>query len=139
MKAYWWSIRKAMSRTFFVISLIAWVAVAQRIDARQNLPAQSSWKVSGSIRIRFEDWDFFKASTGGNDYGYGASLLRVGVAKQWHSNDLFFELAQPSLIGLPGHAIAPAPQGQLGFGGSYFVANPGHDAGIFLKQGYVRL
>jgi hypothetical protein len=36
-----------------------------------------------------------------------------------------FELEQPSLIGLPSDAIAPAPQGQLGFGATYRAANPG--------------
>lgn len=127
-----------MSRTACFISIIVWFLIAQPIQARQNTPQQSPWKVSGSLRVRFEGWDFFKASTGDNAYGYGAALLRVAVGRQWRSHDWFFELAQPSLIGLPREAIAPAPQGQLGFGGTYFASNPGR-LGIFLKQGYVRL
>jgi len=90
------------------------------------------------VRLRFEDWDFFKAQSGDNSYGYGASLLRVSVGRQFRSQDWLFEFAQPSLIGLPAQAIAPAPQGQLGFGGTYRVANPDRVVGIFLKQAFVR-
>ncbi|HET7215119.1 MAG TPA: alginate export family protein [Terriglobia bacterium] len=44
------------------------------------------------------------------------------------------------LFTLPNDAIAPAPQGQLGLGASYFAANGGRQnlARIFLKQGFVR-
>ena len=37
------------------------------------------WTVAGNLRLRFEDWDFFKAQTGDSRYGYGASLLRVSI------------------------------------------------------------
>jgi hypothetical protein len=65
-------------------------------------------------------------------------LLRVSISRQFQSQDWFFELAQPSLIGLPSRAIAPLPQGQLGFGGTYFAANPDRTVGILLKQAFVR-
>jgi len=74
----------------------------------------AGWTVSGNLRLRFEDWDFFKTQTGDNSYGYGASLLRVSIARQFQRQDWLFEVAQPSLIGLPADAIAPLPQGQLG-------------------------
>ena len=98
----------------------------------------AGWTVSGSLRVRFEEWDFFKAQSGDNRYGYGASLLRVSAGRQFRSEDLLFELEQPSLIGLPNQAIAPAPQGQLGFGGTYRAANPDRVVGAFLKQAFVR-
>src|SRR5262245_9047298 len=47
----------------------------------------AGWTVSGSLRLRFEDWDFFKAQSGDNSYSYGASLLRVSVGRQFHSQD----------------------------------------------------
>lgn len=113
--------------------------------AAQNPPATppqqiriGGWTVAGSLRLRFEDWNYFKARTGDNTYGYVGSLLRVGIGRQFQSQDWFFELAQPSLIALPTGAIAPAPQGQLGFGGSYFSANADQRMGVFLKQGFVR-
>ena len=96
------------------------------------------WTVAGNLRLRFEDWNFFKTQAGDNSYGYGASLLRVSISRQFNSQDWLFELAQPSLVGLPSQAIAPAPQGQLGFGGTYFAANPDRKVGILLKQAFVR-
>src|SRR5262245_35074595 len=98
----------------------------------------AGWTVSGNLRLRFEHWDFFKAQTGDSRYGYGASLLRVSIGREFHTQDWLFEAAQPSLIGLPTDAVAPLPQGQLGFGGTYFAANPDRTVGIFLKQAYVR-
>jgi len=98
----------------------------------------AGWTVTGNLRLRFEDWDFFKAQTGDNRYGYGASLLRVSIGRQFKGEDWLFEVAQPSLIGLPTDAIAPSPQGQLGFGGTYSAANPDRAVGIFLKQAFAR-
>jgi hypothetical protein len=43
------------------------------------------------------------------------------------------------LIDLPRNAVAPPPQGQLGLGGTYRVANGGQDGSLFIKQGFVRL
>jgi len=110
--------------------------------AQSSPPPQirfAGWTVSGSLRLRFEHWHFFETQAGDTTYGYGASLLRVSIGRQFKSQDWLFELEQPTLIGLPEHALAPAPQGQLGFGGSYFAANPDRAFGIFLKQGFVRL
>ncbi len=98
----------------------------------------AGWTINGSLRLRLEDWEFFKAQSGENKYSYGASLLRVAVGRQFRSQDWLFEFAQPWLIDLPGDAIVPAPQGQLGFGGTYRAANPDRTAGIFVKQAFVR-
>jgi len=98
----------------------------------------AGWTITGSLRLRFEDWDFFKTQAGDSSYGYGASLLRLSAGRQFRSEDWLFELAQPSLIGLPSHAVAPPPQGQLGFGGTYFAANPDRPFDILLKQAFVQ-
>src|ERR1051325_6898581 len=76
------------------------------------------WTVNGSLRLRFEDWDFFKAPPADSRYGFGASVLRVALSRQFQTQDWLFELHQPTLIGLPPNAVAPEPQGQLGFGGT---------------------
>ena len=55
-------------------------------------------KGRGSIRLRFEDWDFFKAQAGDNAYGYGAALLRVSAGRQFHSQDWLFELCQGAAV-----------------------------------------
>ena len=125
-----------MLRTRSLILIFGCLIVSQPIAAQSQ--TANRWKVTGSIRLRFEDWDFFRTHAGDSSYGYGASLLRVAAGRQFHSQDWLFELAQPSLIGLPSQAVAPAPQGQLGFGGVYFAANPDRAAGILLKQAFVR-
>ena len=112
---------------------------AQRSATGPRTIQVAGWTVGGSLRIRFEDWDFFKAPPSDSTYGYGASVLRASVGRQFRTQDWLFELEQPSLIGLPSQAVAPAPQGQLGFGGTYRVANEAHTpVGIFLKQGFIR-
>lgn len=114
-----------------------------------NLPAQSdgadplhigSVTVSGSVHERYEDWDFFQAK-GENSYGYSGSLLRLMFSQKEQTYDWAVELAAPILLGLPNHAVQPAPEGQLGLGGSYYVANHNDQnaASVFVKQAYFRV
>ena len=46
--------------------------------------------------------------------------------------------AFPLLVNLPTRAIAPAPQGQLGLGASYFAASGKQDGSAILRQAFVR-
>ena len=109
-----------------------------------NLPAQSdgadplhigSVTVSGSIHERYEDWDFFQAK-GENSYGYSGALLRLMFSQNEQSYDWGVELAAPILLGIPNHAVQPAPLGQLGLGGNYYAANHNDQnaASVFVKQ-----
>src|SRR5262249_42614915 len=98
--------------------LAAFFLIAPHAGAQSQ--ATSHWTFNGSVRIRFEDWDFFRAQPADSSYAYGASQLRFSAARQFHSSEALFELEQPWLIGLPSNATAAAPQGQLGFGASYF-------------------
>jgi hypothetical protein len=95
--------------------------------------------VSGSLRTRVELWDWF-AGDANNDYAFSESILRVSLSESRKSFDWQVELAAPLLLGLPDDAIAAAPQGQLGFGASYFASNDSsRNAGtVFLKQGFLR-
>lgn len=97
-------------------------------------------KFSGSARIRSESWSFFEANGFDDRYTYLAVLLRASLAQQLNpSLDWQVELAAPALLGLPDHAIAPAPRGQLGLGATYFAANGDENAvGLFPKQAFVR-
>ncbi|MBV9864113.1 MAG: alginate export family protein [Abitibacteriaceae bacterium] len=96
--------------------------------------------VSGTWRLRGEHWNWFNAPGFDNNYNFLGSLLRVGIGQQKPKQDFLIEIAQPTLLGLPDNAIAPAPQGQLGLGANYYAANQRKtDAGIFIKQAYVRL
>ena len=97
--------------------------------------------VSGSLRSRLYAWDWFQPTTGENQYEYSGNLLRVNLAERLTSWDWDAEFAVPFLLGLPTTATAPAPQGALGLGPSYYGANNNmqNTAGFFPKQLYVRL
>jgi len=91
-------------------------------------------------RARAEGWDWFKGPVGHGNYTFGDSLFRIGVGQQSEHFDWFVEGAQVAIVGLPTGAVAPAPQGQLGLGANYYVANDKsvNNVGGFLKQGYVQ-
>src|SRR5262249_40620122 len=54
--------------------------------------------------------------------------------------DWTFELSSPILLHLPGDAVAPGTQGQLGQGASYYVSNSRREnaAQVYPKQLFIR-
>lgn len=112
---------------FVALTLIAGTAAAQQVA------------YSGSVRARAESWSWFETPGFDDDYTFLGMLVRASAAQQRPNLDWQVELAAPLLIGVPDNAIAPAPRGQLGFGGSYYGANHDDtDASIFAKQAFVR-
>ncbi|HZP81514.1 MAG TPA: alginate export family protein [Chthonomonadaceae bacterium] len=99
---------------------------------------QPGWHLFGSWRVRPELWNFFPTSKADGSYLFTGSMLRIGVQRHTSREETLLELEQPTLIDLPTQAVATAPQGQLGQGASYFAANGGQVASLFIKQGYVR-
>ena len=95
--------------------------------------------ISISWRTRTEGWQWFEGNTGNNEYPFFDSMLRVGIGQTRERLDWFIEGEQASILGLPNDAVVAAPQGQLGLGGTYFVANGNHrnNSSGFLKQAYV--
>jgi hypothetical protein len=98
-----------------------------------------SLTVTGSIRTRLENWSWFDAAAD-SDYAYSGSTIRIGIGQSRRSFDWLTEFEAPVLLGLPDSSIAPAPQGQLGLGATYFAGSGAgrNVASIFLKQGFVR-
>ncbi|MBS1788408.1 MAG: alginate export family protein [Acidobacteria bacterium] len=94
--------------------------------------------LSGNLRLRFENWDWFETNAAENNYNFGAATLRLSLSQQSEKFEWQVEGAFPILIGLPDNAIAPAPQGQLGLGASYFAANGRQDGSAFIKQAFIR-
>ena len=119
-------------------------AAAQGTPAATPAPAPGAVTVTAGVRARLEAWDWFDAA-GALDaedrYEFLGAQLRVGLQQQRPRLGWQVELAVPALVGLPGDAVAPPPQGQLGLGAAYAAANDGDDAavGAFLKQAYLRL
>jgi hypothetical protein len=94
--------------------------------------------ISGSLRGRAENWTWFDAPPGQTDYSFGALLLRVALSQQKERFDWMVEGISPWLIDLPAQAVLPAPQGQLGAGGSYFTANHNQEGSAVFRQGFVK-
>lgn len=95
---------------------------------------------SGNIRERYEAWDFFSPPAGQNLYGFSGTQIRFGFSQTRSNFDWNLEFEVPVLLGIPDGAVRPAPQGQLGLGGSYFAANDNNTSAamIFPKQAFVR-
>lgn len=98
-------------------------------------------EISVNWRTRAEGWNWFQGNTGDGDYGFWNSLLRVGIGRTGENFEWFVEAEQPSILDLPNDAVVAAPQGQLGFGGTYYAANNNHanEANGFVKQAFVNL
>lgn len=96
--------------------------------------------ISGSWGVRMETWDWFEGSAGNGNYVFPHSLLRVTIGQESQHFDWQLDAAQIMILALPTNAVASAPQGQLGLGGTYYAANGnGHNnVNGFVKQAYVR-
>nr|MDQ3012651.1 alginate export family protein [Acidobacteriota bacterium] len=93
---------------------------------------------SGSLRLRAESWDWFETDKADGNYTFGAATLRIGFSQSKEHIEWMVEGEAPVLVGVPDNAIAPAPQGQLGLGATYFAANGQQNASLIFKQGFVR-
>lgn len=116
--------------------MIALLALTATAAGQTPPPKAGDVQFTANWRLRAEGWDWFDTALADGDYGFVASLLRLGITQQRPSFSWQIELAQPTLLGLPSHAIAPAPQGALGLGANYFASNGENAASIFPKQAW---
>ena len=95
--------------------------------------------ISGSLRVREEAWDWFRPATGSyqNRYSFTGAILRVAAAHTFDKTDVKAEIAAPYLGNLPKNAVAPAPWGALGLGGTYRSVNGSQNGSVFFKQLFV--
>jgi hypothetical protein len=112
--------------------------------AQDPQPIQiGSMTFSGSIRERYEAWDWFTPTTPNaqNLYGFSGTVIRFGLSQDREKYDWKVEFEAPILLGIPDKAVLASPQGQLGLGGSYYAANnkETNTAFIFPKQAYMRI
>jgi Alginate export len=94
--------------------------------------------ITGSLRVRGEDWNWFESTGADASYTFGHALIRLGATYSNPTLDVMVEGSQPTIFGAPSNAVATGPAGQLGMGASYRVANGSDRAGAFLKQAFVR-
>src|SRR5262249_6681255 len=97
--------------------------------------------ITGSLRARGYSWDWFKPTTGNNDYQYSGNILRLNLSANPYGTELDAEFAIPFMLDLPTGATGSGPnQGALGFGSNYSTANDGkQNVGmIFPRQLYAK-
>ena len=129
-------------KSFFaclLLMLAGPVALAQEPEAQ---PIQiGGVTFAGSVRERYEVWDWFEPASGNNHYGYSGTIVRFGFSQKHEHYDWNIEFQAPILLGLPTHAVNAAPLGQYGLGGSYYAANDKNQnaAFIFPKQAFLRI
>jgi len=118
---------------------IAVPGLAQSADQAQPIQI-GNVTFSGSIRERYEAWDWFDSGKGQNQYGYSGTIIRFGFSQKHENYDWTIDFMAPVLLGLPDGAVLAAPQGQLGLGASYYAANnkETNTAFIFPKQAFFR-
>ena len=94
------------------------------------------WTLTGSLRSRVENWEWFTPNTGDPGYTFMGNNLRLGIGTTGKPVDFLFEFESPVLLNLPNNAVATGVQGQLGLGAGYYVANKKsrNIAGFFPKQ-----
>lgn len=122
-----------------VLCGVAAISFPLAAQNQQPAPNAGAVRVTGSIRTRVEMWDWFEGNAD-NRYAFSGNILRFSLAQSREGFDWQLEMAAPFLLGLPGRAVAAAPQAQFGLGATYYAAN---DAGrnvamVFPKQGFVR-
>lgn len=105
-----------------------------------SLGSLGGFQLSGNLRSRIEYVNWFEPTSESldDDYFYTGHLLRLSGVRSNPRFDVQIDLQGVVLTSLPDNSIAPAPQGQLGFGASYNAANRGQDAVLGLKQAFVR-
>ncbi len=134
--------RPALRASWLVIPMVAAALTIQCPEASADYAAErvsNRLSVSGSLRTRWELWNWFEPSgTQDNDYDFFATVARFGA--QWKDErfDIVVEGQNTALLDLPTHANAPAPEGALGLGQTYFAHNrDNNDASVFLKQAFL--
>jgi hypothetical protein len=110
---------------------------------------ESTWRdhvtFSASLRARGELVDWFEpppgvATDGAERYAFFASRLRAGVRVVFPHLEVFAELQDTRITGLPDDATLPAPFGALGPGALYFLHTHDTTQGEpFVKQGFATL
>ena len=127
------------TRYIFVTTLLF---TSLQIAVNAQTPASpantSDWKLSGSLRIRPEYWDWFGTNKATGTYLFTGTQLRLAATRNTLNGEALVELEGISLSNLPKGSTAAAPQGQLGLGASYRAANGSRNANIFVKQGYYK-
>lgn len=130
----------AAAVVFLIWTPGAWAQTPPATTQTLQPPHDGPLDVTMNWRTRGELWSWFEGETGNSDYGFGHSQLRIALGQKRSRMDWLIEGEGVAIFALPENAVAPAPLGQLGLGGTYYAANnnSSNSAGGFLKQAYLQ-
>jgi hypothetical protein len=129
-------------RSLFACALLLLAGIATEAQQPETPPIQlGDVTFSGSVRERYEVWNWFEPASGNNLYSYSGTVVRFGFSQKHENYDWNIEFEAPILLGIPTTAVNPAPLGQYGLGGAYYAANDKNQnsAFIFPKQAFFRV
>jgi hypothetical protein len=130
--------RNRILRLAFLCALAFYPGLAALAQTAPKPVKLGPLTVTGSLRLRVENWNWFDTTAADPNYTFFAAVFRLGIGQQKERFEWKLELEQPTLLNLPEHAIAPAPQGALGLGANYFAANGSWAMSAFPKQAYFK-
>ena len=64
-------------------------------------------EISGSVRARFESWDWFDTDAADGNYNFGAATFRLALGQNKEKFEWLVEVSAPVFVNLPENAIAP--------------------------------
>ena len=104
-------------------------------SGRPVLPPQPFYSIggfglSGYLRVRPENYDWFSTPPLDNNYTFTGYQLRLAGVKSTKKTDIQIDAQGTALTSLPRNAV--------GIGATYRAANNTQDGAISLKQGFVR-
>lgn len=128
-------------KSLFIYLLLLMAGTTTQAQQPDSQPLQiGGLTFSGSVRERYEVWNWFEPVSGNNLYGYSGTVVRFGLSKNHEHYDWNIEFEAPILLGIPNNAVHAPPLGQYGLGGAYYAANDNSQnaAFIFPKQAFLR-
>lgn len=140
-----------MRRRLGCVLMLSSLGVAHGVQAQEPRPPAPPPAAPATLKLgaldvtllwrnRIEIWGWFDTPAANSDYQFMSSQLRIGFGQTTRALDWKLELMQPTIVGVPDDAAAPAPQGALGLGASYFAANASRTTygALFVKQAFVQ-
>jgi hypothetical protein len=129
-------------KSLILCGLLLLVGTVTEAQQPETAPIQlGDVTFSGSVRERYEVWNWFEAPGGNNLYSYSGTVVRFGFSQKHENYDWNIEFEAPILLGIPTKTVNPVPLGQYGLGGAYYAANDKNQNSAFLfpKQAFFRV
>ena len=125
---------------YLALSIVSNPGAAKAETRLFTLNKDTSLSASGEITFRntYENWFKPALTNVNNDYDYIFTRTRLAIALRNPYIGAFVQAQDVHMWNLPEKSIAPAPQGALGIGATYYAhARSDTDHSLIIRQAYV--